>query len=66
MYISGTTGAISQFSLSTAWNISTASFVKKNSLLISGLRNIFFKDTGDILYTVELTNFDRVTEFYIN
>lgn len=66
MYVSGTTGAISQFSLSTAWNISTASFVKKNSLLINGLRNIFFKDTGDVLYTVELTDFDRVTEFYIN
>ena len=51
MYVSGSAGdAINQYSLSTAWDISTASYVQNFSVAISGPIDLFLGPDGDVLF----------------
>ena len=65
-YIIGTTGdEVNQYSLTTAWDLSTASYVRTSSSLSSiegGPMGIFFKPDGTKMYMIGNVN-DSVHEF---
>jgi 6-phosphogluconolactonase (cycloisomerase 2 family) len=54
MYVTGFTGTdVNQYSLSTAWDISTASFVRVSAAVgDTAPRDVFFKDDGTKMYIV--------------
>ena len=58
MYITGTTGdAVSEYTLSTAWNVSTATFIQTLSVLTqeTAPQGLFFKDDGTKMYITGTT-----------
>ena len=65
MYVSGTTNdEVSEYNLSTAWDISTASFVQSLSVLTeeSSPSGVFFKPDGLKMYVIGFTG-DEVNEY---
>lgn len=65
MYIVGTTGDdVNEYTLSTAWNISTATFVRLFSFVPQTLNptGIFFRETGLQMYVISLTS-DAIWEY---
>jgi sugar lactone lactonase YvrE len=65
MYIAGGTGVdINEYNLSTAWNISTASYLQNFSVSgqTSSPQDVFFKPDGLKMYVLDLTN-DAVLEY---
>jgi hypothetical protein len=66
VYIVGTvTDSILEYNLSSAWNISTASFY--NSFVLTAGVNpngLFFKSDGDIFYVITTTN-DNINQYYV-
>ena len=61
MYVTGQSGDdVNEYSLSTAWNISTATFVRLFSVAAQtgAPQSVFFNDTGDTMYIVSTTNAD--------
>lgn len=68
MYVIGTAGdSVHEYSLSTAWNISTASFVRSFSVGTqeSGPQGLFFKPDGLKMYVVGTTG-DDVNEYSLS
>jgi DNA-binding beta-propeller fold protein YncE len=68
MYVLGSTGdAVSEYSLSTAWNISTASYVRNFSVAAqeTSPQGIFFKPDGTKMYVVGLAGRD-VNEYNLS
>jgi DNA-binding beta-propeller fold protein YncE len=56
MYIVGlTTRTVYEYNLSTAWNISTASYLQNFSVVAQGIgpQGIFFKDDGTKMYIID-------------
>jgi DNA-binding beta-propeller fold protein YncE len=65
MYITGSAGdSVYEYSLSTPWDISTASYVQNFSVATEGTypNDIFFKDDGKKMYIVDLIS-DSVNEY---
>jgi hypothetical protein len=65
MYIAGGAGVdINEYDLSTAWNISTASYLQNFSVSgqTSSPQDVFFKPDGLKMYVLDLTN-DTVLEY---
>ena len=68
MYVVGLTGVdVNEYNLSTAWDISTASYVQNFSVSAqdTGPRGIFFKPDGSNMYVVGLTGVD-VNEYTLS
>jgi DNA-binding beta-propeller fold protein YncE len=68
MYVAGASGdEINEYSLSTAWNISTASFVQVFSVAaqVSAPRGVFFKPDGTKMYFVTPVT-DDVSEYSLS
>jgi len=68
MYVVGYTGAdINQYSLSTAWDISTASYVQSFSVTTeeAGPTGVFFKSDGLSMYVVGISG-DEVNEYSLS
>ena len=75
MYVSGTVGRdINQYTLGTAWNISTASYVRNFVLSTNqgtGVQGVFFRDNGTQMFIVEnqrdtVWNYDLSTAWNIS
>jgi sugar lactone lactonase YvrE len=67
MYILGTSGDdVNEYDLSTAWDISTASFLQSFSVAAQegGPQGLYIKPDGTVLYTVGAVN-DRVYQYTI-
>lgn len=67
MYIIGSTGDdVNQYTLTTAWDISTASYSKNFSLASQGTAptGFFFKPDGNVMYTIDAQE-DRVFQYSI-
>ena len=65
MYVLGSAGQdINEYNLSTAWNVSTASYSQNFSVSAqdTGPQDIFFKSDGTKMYVIGITN-DRVYEY---
>jgi sugar lactone lactonase YvrE len=64
MFVCGSSGDdINEYSLSTAWDVSTASYTRVSSTLAeSALHSMFFKPDGTTVYIVGTTN-DRVYQY---
>jgi len=68
MYIVGTSGVeVNEYSLSTAWDISTASFAQSFSVSTqqSTPRDVFFKDDGTKMYVIGSSG-DDIDEYSIS
>jgi hypothetical protein len=68
MYVNGSTGDdVNQYTLSTAWNVSTASFVRLFSTAAqdTGPNDIFFKPDGLSMYIMGQTN-DTVYQYTLS
>lgn len=67
MYVVGGTGDdVNQYSLSTAWNVSTASFVRVSAAVgEAGPQDLWFKEDGTRMYIIGSTN-DAVREFSLS
>lgn len=65
MYIAGTGNSrVYEYSLSTAWNISTASY-DQNFATVTSPSGLFFKDDGSIMYVSDYS-VDRVTSYSLS
>jgi len=63
MYFTGTQGDdVNEFDLSTAWDISTASFVQNKSLGLGDHNGLFFKSDGTKMYIAD-SNADVIKEY---
>jgi DNA-binding beta-propeller fold protein YncE len=57
MYVSGAgADAVNEYSLSTPWDISTASFTTSKSVGIAEVRGVFFRDDGTNMYVLDDSN----------
>lgn len=67
MYVTGSTGDdVNQYSLSTAWDLSTASFVRVSVAVGDTVpQDLFFKDDGTKMYIIGSTN-DAIREFTLS
>ena len=67
MYVIGGTGDdVNQYSLSTAWDVSTATFVRVSAAVgDGGPQDVFFKEDGTRMYIIGSTN-DAVREFTLS
>ena len=67
MYVTGSTGDdVNQYSLSTAWDVSTATFVRVSAAVgDSAPQDVFFKEDGTRMYIIGSTN-DAVREFTLS
>ena len=68
MYVTGTTGDdVNEYSLSTAWDVSTASYVQNFSVSSqeNAPRGVFFKSDGTKMYVVG-TSSDAVNEYNLS
>jgi sugar lactone lactonase YvrE len=68
MFISGSSEqTINEYNLSTAWNISTASFVRSFDMSVQDTlkEGLFFSPDGDRMYFVG-TSVDEVLQYYLN
>jgi len=66
MYITGTTGRnVYEYSLSTAWDISTASYDQNFSTGSTQPTGLFFKDDGSKMYVCNFSS-DRVTSYSLS
>lgn len=66
MYVIGSTGDdVNQYSLSTAWDVTTASFVRVSATIgETAPTGVFFKPDGTVMYITGSTN-DTVREFSV-
>lgn len=67
MYVIGTTGDdVNEYDLSTAWDVSTASFLRVSAIIGEGTpTGLWFKDDGTKMYVIGQTN-DTVREFSLS
>ena len=67
MYVTGSTGDdVNQYTLSTAWNISTATFVRVSAAVGDTVpEDVFFKDDGTKMYIIGSTG-DAIREFTLS
>ncbi len=67
MYVIGSTGDdVNQYTLSTAWDVTTATFTRVSVAVgDTGPSGVFFKPDGTIMYTTGTTN-DSVREFSLS
>jgi sugar lactone lactonase YvrE len=68
MYIVGTTGDdVNEYSLTTAWNVTTASYVRNYSVSLQEFNpsGIHFKTDGSRMYIIGISN-DRVHEYTLS
>ena len=67
MYVLGATGDdVNEYDLATAWNVSTASFVRVSAVIGETLpRGLWFKDDGTKMYVIGQTT-DTVREFTLS
>jgi L-ascorbate metabolism protein UlaG (beta-lactamase superfamily) len=67
MYVIGSTGDdVNQYSLSTAWDVSTATFVRVSAAVGDTVpQDVFFKEDGTRMYIIGSTN-DAVREFTLS
>jgi len=67
MYVIGSTGDdVNQYSLSTAWDVTTATFVRVSAAIgETGPGGMFFKPDGTVMYVTGTTN-DTVREFSVS
>lgn len=67
MYVTGTTGDdVNQYSLSTAWDVSTATFIRVSAAVGDTVpQDVFFKEDGTRMYIIGSTN-DAVREFTLS
>jgi sugar lactone lactonase YvrE len=67
MYVIGSTGDdVNQYSLSTAWDVSTATFVRVSAAVGDTVpQDVFFRNNGTRMYVIGSTN-DAVREFTLS
>ena len=67
MYVIGSTGDdVNQYSLSTAWDVSTATFIRVSAAVGDTVpQDVFFKEDGTRMYIIGSTN-DAVREFTLS
>ena len=69
MYITGEAGNdVNEYSLGTAWDVSTASYVQNFSVSaqITGTSGVFFKPDGSVMYVVGFANLDTVNQYSLS
>jgi hypothetical protein len=67
MYVTGSSGDdVNQYALSTAWDVTTASFVRVSAAIgETAPTGVFFKPDGTVMYIIGTTN-DTVREFSVS
>jgi DNA-binding beta-propeller fold protein YncE len=67
MYVIGSTGDdVNQYALSTAWDVTTASFVRVSAAIgETAPTGVFFKPDGTVMYVTGTTN-DTIREFSVS
>ena len=67
MYVVGATSAnVSQYLLSTAWNVTTATYVRVRALSIADPRAVSFNSTGTRMFVLEQSATDRVHTYALS
>tara|TARA_R110000803_G_scaffold61660_3_gene121625 strand:- start:1627 stop:2781 length:1155 start_codon:yes stop_codon:yes gene_type:complete len=69
MYITGEAGNdVNEYNLSTAWDVSTASYVQNFSVSaqITGTTGVFFKPDGSVMYVIGFGNLDTVNQYSLS